>query len=139
MPLPEILDKHVKELVEEDAKFYSIKRIYNKYKELSMIQVLDTRGKIFKCLFYDDHKRLSNLSIYNTDSGKEIRNITYRSDGKTISSIREYNSVTQKLSNVTFYKEDGKSPSSTIEYDNEGKEVQFSLYCDDGEIITQCI
>ena len=77
------------------------------------------------------------MSVYNTETGKEIKNITYKSDGKTISSVREYNTETEKLSCVTFYKPDGVSPSTIIEYDDYGDECQFTLYADDGEVITQ--
>lgn len=132
-------DREIMNLLDNDTNYYTIKRIYNKENELSVVQVLDIRGKIYKCLFYEEGKRLSNLSVYNPESGKEIMNITYRNDGKTVSSIREYNKKTQMLLSVTFYKEDGKTPSSIIEYNDDGSETQFSLFCDDGEIITQCI
>lgn len=33
-------------------------------------------------------------------------------------------------------KTDGVSVSSIIEYDDYGLQVQFSLFCDDGEVIT---
>lgn len=137
--LPETSNRDIMNFIENDANCYSIKRLYNKNDELSVVQVLDERGRICKCLFYDEGKRLSNVCVYNSDSGKETMNITYRRDGKTISSMREYNSNTNQLLSVTFYKEDGKSPSSIIEYDDYGQEAQFSLFCDDGEIITQVL
>lgn len=129
----------IMELIGNDATCYTIKRLYNKENELSVVQVLDERGRIYKCLFYDEGKRLSSVCVYNSESGKELMNITYRKDGKTISSVREYNSDTNQLLSVTFYKEDGKSPSSIIEYDDYGQEAQFSLFCDNGEVITQAI
>lgn len=129
----------IMEFIGNDANCYTIKRFYNKDNDLSVVQVLNEKGRIYKCLFYDDAKRLSNVCVYNSESGKELMNITYRKDGKTISSVREYDSDTNQLLSVTFYKEDGKSPSSIVEYDDFGQEAQFSLFCDDGEVITQAI
>ncbi len=120
-------------------KYYYIKRVYNKENELSMIQVLNNRGRISKCLFYDENKRLSNVSLYNTSSGKEIKNVTYKADGKTVSSIREYDSETGIPIKVIFYKPDGKDVSSIIEYDETGIEAKFMLYCDDGKVISSAI
>lgn len=131
------LKTDVSRLVEADDGIYTVKYLYDKNNILSLVQVLDALGKIYKCLFYEDGKRLSNMSVYNTETGKEIKNITYKSDGKTISSVREYNTETEKLSCVTFYKPDGVSPSTIIEYDDYGDECQFTLYADDGEVITQ--
>ena len=76
------------------------------------------------------------MSIYNVENGKEVKNITYKQDGCTISSVREYDTQTGQLLSVMFMKEDDNSISSIIEYDNSGNEIQFSLYCDDGEIIS---
>ena len=50
--------------------------------------------------------------------------------------MREYNLETYKLSSVTFFKTDGVSVSSIVEYDDWGTQVQFTLFCDDGEVIT---
>lgn len=115
---------------------YKIKKVFDERNNLKMVQVLNSQCRIYKCLFYDENKRLSNISMYDTDSGKEVRNFTFRADGKTLSSMREY-AEGNRLASVTFFKEDGKSPSSTIEYDAFGRETQFSIYNDDGEIITQ--
>ena len=120
-----------------DKSFYSIKRVYDQNNNLSVIQILDDKHRIFKCLFYDDQKRLSNMCIYNPITGKEVKNITYRADGKTISSVREYNTITDKLLNVIFFKPDGKSPSSIIEYNEMGNETQFTLFDESGETIVQ--
>lgn len=125
------------ELLDNDENCYSIKRIFDKDNVLSMIQAINFKGGIYKCLFYRDGKFLSNMSIYNPETGKEIKNITYRNDGKTISSVREYDFATERLLTVTFFKEDGVSVSSIIEYDESGTEVSFQLFCDDGEVITQ--
>ena len=103
---------------------------------MSLIQVLDNQGRISKCMFYDDNKRLSNICYYNTLTGKEIKNITYRADGKTISSMREYDCKTGKPLNVIFYKDDGINISSIIEYNESGNEAKFTLYCDNGEVIS---
>ena len=119
----------------EEASINSIKRVYDK-KELSLVQVLDERNRIQKCLFYENGKRLSTACIYNANTGKEVKNITYRADGKNISSVREFDYETGRLLNVSFYKEDGKSLSSVIEYNEAGNEVLFSLYGDDGEVTT---
>ena len=73
---------------------------------------------------------------YESDPGKELKNITYKKDGKSISSIREYDSKTGRLLNVSFYKPDKNELSSVIEYDEFGQS-RFTLYADDGEIITQ--
>lgn len=131
------LKKELFKLIEADENFYTVRYLYDKNNILSVIHVLNTLGKIYKCLFYEDGKRLSNMSVYNTDTGKEIKNITYKADGRTISSVREYDTETEKLCCVTFYKDDGISPSSVIEYDEYGYETQFTLYADDGEVITQ--
>ena len=125
------------ELINNDENCYRLNKIFDKNNVLSMIQVLNFKGQIYKCLFYRDGKVLSNISVYNVSTGKEIRNITYRADGKTISSVREYDLETEILSNITFFKEDGVSVSSIIEYSSDGSEVQFSLFCDDGEVISQ--
>ncbi len=127
------------DMFEVDENCYSLKRCYDKFHRLTHIKVLDIRGKLYKCLFYDDKERLSNVCLYNVSTGKEVKNATYRSDGKTISSLREYDSATNRLLSVTFFKEDGVTVSSTVEYSENGQEVQFSLYCDNGEIITQNI
>ncbi len=133
------MQQNIKETLVKAEKYYSIKRIYNKYKELSMVQVLDNRGRIYKCMFYDDNARLSSICVYNTTSGKEIQNVTYRSDGKTVSSIREFNKDNGKPISVKFFKEDGKTISSLIEYNDYGNEAKFSLYCDNGEVISSAI
>lgn len=86
-------------------------------------------------MFYDETSRLSNVCIYNTDTGKEMRNVTFKQDGKTISSIRDFDPRTGALRSVSFFKPDGKSISSIIEYNELGNEIEFSLFCDDGEII----
>lgn len=128
------------ELLETQNDYFNIKRIYdNSNKELSIIQILDNRNRICKCLFYENGKRLSNMSVYNPATGKEIKNITYRADGKTICSIREYNILTEKLLNVIFFKADGKSPSSIIEYNDEGNETQFTIFDENGIPTTQCL
>lgn len=137
MPLSSKQNEQIKSIILDDTNCYKIKRIYNKDKELSVVQVLDIRGRIYKCLFYSEGKTLSNLSVYNPDTGKEIRNVTYRHDGMTISSIREYYTKTHKISSVTFFKEDGCSPSSVVKYNELGDESHFILYCDDGEVIKQ--
>ena len=126
-------------LIDNDENCYKIKRIFNKENQLSLVQILDSKDKIYKCLFYRDGKHVSNICVYNVETGKEIKNITYRADGETISSVREYNNETGNLSCVSFYKEDGQSVSSMVEYDDNGLEAQFSLFCDDGEVITQCL
>ncbi len=113
---------------------YKIKRILNNENELSMIQILNERGRIYKCLFYDENGRTSNLCVYNPSTGKEVKNITYRSDGKTISSIREYYPTSGVIKCVTFYKEDGQNISSLVEYNENGDEVCFSLYDEKGEV-----
>ena len=100
-----------------------------------MLKVLDIRERICKALFYDEAGRLSNMSLYNPISGKEIKNITYKNDGKTISSIRVYNEKNNKLLKVAFFKPDGKRISSVIEYNSDGSETKCYLFCDDGEII----
>lgn len=120
----------------EGESVYSIKRVYNDANLLSHIYVLNSYNRIYKCLFFENGKRLSNMSIYNTSTGKEIKNITYRQDGETISSVRDYNLDTEKLQTVTFLKPDGISVSSIIEYDDFGMQTQFTLFCDDGEVIT---
>lgn len=130
---------NITDLIGNDDNCYSIKRVYSDNGDLSLVQVLDNRGRIYKCLFYNEDGLLSNQSVYDSKTGKEVMNITYRCDGKTISSVREYNLDTQQLMSVTFYKGDGKSPSSIIEYNDDGSDAQFSLFCDDGEVITQCI
>lgn len=127
--------QNVKSILEEDSIF-SIKRVYDDNMLLSHIYVLNTQNRIYKCLFFENGERLSNMSVYNTDTGKEMKNITYRQDGKTISSVREYNPETEKLATVTFFKSDGASVSSIIEYDDWGTQTQFTLFCDDGEVIT---
>lgn len=133
------MQQNKEDVLVKTEKYYSIKRIYNKYQELSMVQVLDNRGRIYKCMFYDDNTRLSSVCIYNPTSGKEVKNVTYRSDGKTISSVREYDKDKGTPLNVTFFKEDGKTISSLIEYNDSGNEAKFSLYCDNGEIISSAI
>lgn len=112
-----------------------IKKIYNKYQKLSVVQVLNFKGQIQKCIFYDEQSRLSNISVYNTNTGKEIKNVTFKQDGKTISSIRSYDPLLGILRSVTFFKENGKDVSSIIEYNEYGDEIEFSLFCDDGEVI----
>lgn len=116
----------------------NVKKIYDG-NDLKIVQVLNIQGKIQKCFFYEDNGRLSNMSEYDTNTGKEIKNTTYRKDGKTISSIREYNVNDGYLRFVAFYKEDGRSISSIIEYNKFGTEIEFSLFCDDGEVITASI
>lgn len=137
MELDIAIKKDLLNLIEVDDSLFTVKYLYDKNNILSLVQVVDTLGKIYKCLFYEDGKRLSNMSVYNTKTGKEIKNVTYKSDGKTISSVREYDTETEKLSCVTFYKPDGISPSTIIEYDEYGYECQFTLFADDGEVITQ--
>lgn len=126
-------------LSSDDDSCYNIKRMYTKEDMLSMVQILDQRNRICKCLFYEDGDRLSNISVYNPLTGKEIKNITYRADGKTICSVREYNILTEKLLNVIFFKPDGKSPSSIIEYNDSGDETQFTIFDESGVAQTHCI
>lgn len=135
-----MLSKHIEDsivgFVEYDADCYALRRAYDKSGKLSTVQVLNSKKEIYKCLFFDDNERLSNVSEYNVSTGKEIVSITYRCDGRTISSVREYNLETEKLLSVTFYKPDGKSPSSIIEYNDYGTEAQFTIFADNGECIT---
>ena len=114
---------------------YKIKKIYNESQKLAIIQILNNHGRIQKCMFYDETSRLSNICIYNTNTGKEMRNVTFKQDGKTISSIRDFDPRTGVLRSVSFFKSDGKNVSSIIEYNELGNEIEFSLFCDDGEII----
>ena len=116
--------------------YYQIIRIYDDNKKLSLIQILNSQNRICKVLFYDENTRLSNMSIYNPRNGKEIKNITFKKDGKSVSSIRQYDIKTGRLLNVSFYKKDKNELSSIIEYDEFGQS-RFTLYADDGEIITQ--
>lgn len=134
-----IPDDNIAELIGDEENCYTIKRIFDSDNVLSIIQVLNTLGQIYKVLFYENGSRLSNLSVYNPKTGKEIRNITYRADGKTISSVREYDMETESLLSVTFYKPDGLGVSSIIEYNDTGTETQFTLFGEDNEIITQVI
>ncbi len=123
----------------EIDKLSTIKRVYDKNNALSVVQVLNSDNRIVKCLFFDETERLSNISFYNPDSGKEIKNVTYRQDGKTISSVRDYEYESGRLVSVSFFKPDGKSISSIIEYNEYGDEIQFSIYCDNGEVISAAI
>lgn len=122
------------DLLDAGENQLTIKRIYDKFGALSMIQVLNSNDEILKCMFYDENQRLTNMSLYNVKTGKEIKNITYRKDGRTISSIREYNQETAKPLVTIFYKEDGKTISSKVKFDDQGQEATFSLYLDNGEI-----
>ncbi len=119
-------------------KLGDVRRVYDE-NDLKIVQVLDFQGKIKKCFFYENNGRLSNMSEYDSNTGKEIKNVTYRQDGKTISSVREYDVNAGYLRFVAFYKEDGHSISSIIEYNELGTEIEFSLFCDDGEIINASI
>ena len=119
----------------DQNNLYKIKKIYNECQKLTIVQILNNQGRIQKCMFYDETSRLSNVCIYNTDTGKEMRNVTFKQDGKTISSIRDFDPRTGALRSVSFFKPDGKSISSIIEYNELGNEIEFSLFCDDGEII----
>mgnify|MGYP004678466661 CR=1 FL=1 len=121
-----------------DDRLETIKRVYED-NILQLVQILDSKNRIKKCIFYDDGKRISNITVYNVTTGKATRNITYRNDGCTISSVREYDCNSGRLLCVSFYKEDGKTLSSIIEYDDNGVEVEFSLFCNDGEVITASI
>ena len=121
-------------LIDGVENCYKIKRILNNDRQLSMIQVLNERGRIFKCLFYDENGRSSNLCIYNTSTGKELKNITYRADGSTISSVIEFYSLSGAVKSVTFYKEKKKNISSSVEYDEAGDEVCFLLYDEKGNV-----
>lgn len=113
---------------------YKIEKVYNQ-DSLSVAKVLNEKGKICKAVFYDEKARVSNMSVYNADTGKEIKNITYKSDGKTVSSVRIYNEKNNKIERVAFYKADGKHISSMVLYDETGRESQCIMFCDDGEII----
>ena len=126
-------DKKIFELEKDYDKSYKIEKVYDG-KKLSVIKILDKKDKIYKALFYDEFERLSNLSIYDTESGKEKENITYKADGKTMSSVREYNIETDNLLKVTFYKPNGEEVSSIVEYDESGKESQCLIFCDNGEV-----
>lgn len=114
----------------------TIKRILNKFNELTMIQVLNSQGNIIKCLFYDAGNHLSNITIYNPATGKEIKNISYKKNGKTISSIREYDIETGWPLRTVFYKEDGRNTSSIIEYNEYGTETQITLFDEIGNCKT---
>lgn len=114
----------------------SVKRIYDRDNELSLVQVLNMKGQILKCTFYGEGKKLSHTTEYNPDTGKEVKNITYRADGKTISSIREFDYKTGTLLKVSFYKEDGRNLSSVIKYNEFGDQSSFVIYCDNGEVIS---
>ena len=133
------LEKSLLDWIHEDSNVCEIKRLYDKFGALCCIHALDIKERICRALFFDDENRLANTSIYNPETGKEIKNITYKSDGKTISSIREYDVSTEKLLNVIFYRQDGSGPSSIIQYDEYGDEVEFTLFGDDGEITTHSI
>ena len=130
----------ITDLIGEDENCYTIKRIFDySNNKLSLIQVINSKGEIYKVLFYDETERLSSMSIYNPQTGREIKGLTYKSDGKTISSVRDYDTETEKLLSITFYKPDGMNVSSIIEYNDEGTEVQFTLFEAGGKIITKVI
>lgn len=120
--------------VMDDENYFSKKRIHNKKGKLSMIQYINSDKKIYKILFFDDFERLSNMSLYNADTGRETTNITYKADGKTISSIREFDSEGDRLLSITFYKPDGLNVSSIIEYSDDGKETLLTLFGDCGQV-----
>lgn len=120
----------------DQNNLYKIKKIYNECQKLAIVQILNNQGRIQKCIFYDETSRLSSICIYNTNTGKPMRNVTFKQDGKTISSIRDFDPRTGMLRSVSFFKPDGKSISSIIEYNEFGNEIEFSLFCDDGEIIS---
>ena len=129
----------ITDLIGDDENCYTIKRIFDNDNNLSLIQVINSYGRIYKVLFYDDEQRLSNMSIYNPATGREIRSVTYKSDGKTISSVREYDLESEKLLSVTFYKPDGYGVSSIIEYNDTGTETQFTLFGENGEITIKAL
>lgn len=137
--LSSAIKKEVCNLNYEQNNLCKIKKVYNEQQKLTIIQILNQRGQIQKCMFYDEKSRLSNICVYNTNTGKQLKNVTFRQDGKTISSIREFDNSSGILRSVSFFKPDGKSVSSIIEYNEEGNEIEFSLFCDDGEIINATI
>ncbi len=134
MAVQELMDEYV-----EDEKLFSKKRICDKDGKLSMLQYINSDKRIYKILFYDDMERLSNMSLYNTQTGKEVTNITYKADGKTISSIREFDSDGDKLLSITFYKSDGKNVSSIIEYSDDNKKTILTLFGDSGQVEVKVI
>ncbi len=129
----------IADLIGEDEKCYTIKRIFDNDNNLSLVQILNSKSEIYKVLFYDECERLSSMSIYNPESGREIKGITYKSDGKTISSVRDYDIETEKLLSVTFYRSDGAGVSSIIEYNDTGTETQFTLFEESGQVSTKVI
>ena len=131
-----LLKQPIIDTIIDDENCYTIKRVFDyETNRLSLIQVLNSRGEIYKVLFYDENGRLSGMSIYNPETGREIKGLLYKADGRTISSVRDYDLETEKLISVTFYKADGIGVSSIVEYNDEGTEVQFTLF-EEGKKVT---
>lgn len=121
------------DIIDYDENSSKIERVYNGDK-VSIVKVINENGKVSKVLYHDENGVLSNISMYNVNTGKETQNITFKANGKTISSIRVYNEDTNALEKVAFYKEDG-SVSTLVLYDKLGIEAQCSMFCDNGEVI----
>lgn len=115
----------------KNGEVYTLHRIYDKEK-LSLIQILDSKERICQVVFYKDGNHIAGRTLYNSNTGKELKTITYRADGKTICSIRELN-PDGKIKRIMFMKPCGKKLSSIITYNEDGNETKCTIFDENGK------
>ena len=52
------------DLIDNDENCYKIKRIFNKENQLSLVQILDSKDKIYKCLFIKYKRKQTKGEMY---------------------------------------------------------------------------
>lgn len=114
--------------------------VYDKDGKLFSIQLKNNRNRIIKAYFISSEgNKITSVNDYNPETGKFVRTILYRENEMTVSSIKDYDYETGEAVSSIFFKKDGKTVSSMFEYSNNGKEIKYTLFCDDGEVFSEYV
>lgn len=113
--------------------------VYDNNGKLFCIQIKNKRNLIEKAYFISAENKITSVNDYNPETGRHARTILYRENEMTVSSIKDYDFETGEPMSSIFFKKDGKTVSSMFEYSNNGKEIKYTLFCDDGEVFSEYV
>lgn len=113
--------------------------VYDNNGKLFCIQIKNKRNFIEKAYFISAENKITSVNDYNPETGRHARTILYRENEMTVSSIKDYDFETGEPISSIFFKKDGKTVSSMFEYSNNGKEIKYTLFCDDGEVFSEYV
>ncbi|WP_339332546.1 DUF2963 domain-containing protein, partial [Paulownia witches'-broom phytoplasma] len=84
-------------------------------------------------VYHPDGKTIDYIKIFDSETKKVIKIISYDDDGKIITSLKELNPE-GKQSKLTFYNSEGKIIERN-NYNSEGKRIEKTNYNSEGKII----